>query len=386
MTGHHDREPRRLVSAEALRHNLAVLRRQAATGAPGVRPLLWPAVKANAYGHGVEAVLRAYMALPPGERPECLCVARVAEGVELRQLGWTARVLVMGPIPGPVPPEAAAAALELCVCAPGHVEAARQAARAIGRTVRVHLKVDTGMGRIGCAPDDVPAMLRLIAAAHGVELAGFMTHLACADEPDRDEGVACTQNQRAIFARAVAALEQHCRETGTPMPLVHLANSAATLAPAPHDRYPVCRPGLAIYGLIPHRDLPGALDLRPALRVVAPVLGWADADGRRLLRVGIGALHGYWPRHAAARSAMLGAGWRGRVVRVEALESLLELDDDAMIPSAEAAIAAGDEALVIGPDRSGDTATLAEALARGIGTINYEIATGLASGLTTELV
>lgn len=248
MPPHTPRPTRAITDLRAIRHNVAVLRRRLA---PGVQVCL--VVKANAYGHGAVEVART--AIDAGV--ERLMVATVSEGVELRAAGLTdTPVFVHAPWTTPELELAFQHELELVV---GSHEAARTLsveATGDGRIARVHVEIDTGMGRGGLAPETaIPATVD-IAALHGLEIAGMMTHFPSADVPDD----AFTRDQISLFRMLVAGL----REAGVDPGLVHAANSPATLH-YPDAQFDMVRLGLLAYGIRPQPEFCPEVDLRPAL-------------------------------------------------------------------------------------------------------------------------
>ena len=251
--------PTLTVDLAALRHNLALLR--AHTGAAVA---LLAAVKADAYGHGLEVVAAEL------ERAgvDAFGVATADEALTLRRLGLGARILLFGPVRTSVA-ELVAAEVELTVtdaASLAAIEAARPAARA-----RVHLKLDTGMGRLGRPAEEAVALARAIERSRWSELAALWTHLACADEPHADAPDGSTTRALERFDAALDAVAR----AGITVPLAHAANSAATLR-LPQAHYGMVRPGIALYG---HSATPaaarvlgaGAERLRPAATLQAPV-------------------------------------------------------------------------------------------------------------------
>ena len=218
------------VDPSAIEHNVAVVR-AAADGAP-----VWAVVKADGYGHG--ALVAAGAALRGGAAG--LCVALVQEGVQLREAGVSAPVLVFGEQP-PAELEAAVRhGLTSTVYSLRQVAALDAVARGAGLVHTVHLKVDSGMHRVGCDPTDAPAIAAAIVSAPGLHLEGVYSHLAVADEP----GHPFTARQVAVFDAVLAGLT----DAGVRPPLVHLANSAGALA-HPVARRSLVRPGIAVYGI-----------------------------------------------------------------------------------------------------------------------------------------
>ena len=231
------------VNLDALAANVRVLRSHI-----GPRVRLVAVVKANAYGHGAVPVASAVLAAGA----DGLAVGRLDEAVELRNAGITAPILVMGP----VPPSGARRCVALRLTPTVHnltmAQALAHAARAAGRVLPVHVKVDTGMHRFGLLTDEAVAFTSVVAALAGLAVEGLYTHFAAADA----DNLTATRQQLADFLDVVGRL----RAAGITPAVLHAANSAATLAlPAAHlDQV---RVGAALYGLHTTgvRDAAGAL-------------------------------------------------------------------------------------------------------------------------------
>ena len=250
--GDDEPESAAVVDLAAIRRNLRVLR--TAAGSAQVMAVL----KADAYGHGVLPVARA--ALAAGTT--WLGVARASDALRLRTelRPADARVLTWLHTPGAPFTRLLAAEVDVSVGAPWALEEVAAAARDTGRVARVHLKVDTGMGRNGVGTEDLASLARRaasLAATGHVEVVGLWTHLACADTP----GHPATHDQVARFEDATDVL----RGVGIEVPLRHVAASAGTLTD-PRLHYDLVRPGLAVYGLspLPPGD-PRASMLTPAM-------------------------------------------------------------------------------------------------------------------------
>jgi alanine racemase len=346
----------------AIRRNVERLRARAK---PGVEVLV--AVKANAYGHGMLPVARALASAGVG----WFGVATPEEALTLRAAGVSGRILLFGPVRGPALPRLLAAGVDLTVCDEDDVSSALDALPADAGPARLHLKVDTGMGRLGRRPGEAVAVARRVASDERLRLAGLWTHFACADEPSRG----LTERQIAAFDRVTEDLATE----GIEPELRHAANSAGVLAfPASH--YDLIRPGLSAYGYPPGPDLAAdAADLEPALRWTAPVAfvkrvraGEAVSYGQRwtapsdttvaTVRVGYG--DGY-PRALTNLGVATVAGRTGRVVGTVCM-------DQTMLDVGDAEVAVGDEVVLMGPGGPG-----ADALAERIGTIAYELLTGV---------
>jgi alanine racemase len=246
---------RATVDLDAISRNVEVLRKHAGSAA------VMAVVKADAYGHGLLPCTRA--ALAGGA--SWLGVAQLSEALELRESGIGTRLLSWLHVPGSDFSAAIAADIDLSVSALWSLAEVAQAARALGRTARIHLKVDTGLGRNGAFGDDWPALLaaaRRLEAEGVVAVVGVWTHFVYADEPTHPT----VRSQEERFAQAVQDVER----AGCALEVRHIANSAATLT-NPGAAYDLVRPGLAVYGLSPVPDLgdPASFGLTPAMTLTA---------------------------------------------------------------------------------------------------------------------
>jgi alanine racemase len=221
----------------AVEHNVAEL---CAVAAPAQ---LWAVVKANGYGHGAIEVARA--ALRGGAAG--LCVALVQEGAALRAAGVECPILVLSEQPPDELVDAVSNGLELTVYSMAQLQAI---AAAGGNDHPVHLKIDTGMHRVGASPDDALLLGVAIAESSAVRLSGVCTHLAVADEPSNS----FTALQLQSFDEVVATLAA----AGHYPPMTHAANSAAAIA-HPTARYSMVRVGIAVYGISTGLALDGKL-------------------------------------------------------------------------------------------------------------------------------
>lgn len=241
------------VDLDAVAHNVRLLAERA-DGA-----IVCAVVKADGYGHGAVPVATAAL----GAGATWLGVAQVDEGRKLRAAGIDAPILLLSE---PAPTEidlALAAGIRLVVYRPELIDAVAARADALGvPSVPVHLKVDTGMRRVGCEPGDAVAVARRIVAHDRLVLEGTMTHLAVADEP----GEPTTDRQLERFQQACRALT----DAGIAPGIRHAANSAGTID-VPGSRLDLVRVGIAIYGIPPSPALADRLPLRPALRWTSTV-------------------------------------------------------------------------------------------------------------------
>ncbi|MCX7718120.1 MAG: alanine racemase [Candidatus Sumerlaeaceae bacterium] len=353
------------IDVGAVRHNFRQMRGLAS---PAVR--VFAVVKADAYGHGAVPVARALA----DEGADMLCVARVEEALELRRNGLRAPLLVFAP-PFLLQAELLIAAnARGVVCASDHIEAAAAAARRHGHRLAVYLKVDVGMGRLGCKPADALALARSIRATSNLQLEGVMSHLPCADGPPES----LTRQHIAIFDSVRRLFEA----SGFHGLVWHLANSAATMD-YPEAHFDAVRTGIALYGQYPSPDIRRRVDLRPAMSLKTRIVYLKDVPKgtglsyghtfiaprpMRVATVPIGYADGY-PRHASNRTVMLVRGCEAPVVgRVCMDQVLLDVTD---CPGVQQ----GDEVLVFG--RSGDHFLPADAVAAMYGSIGYELTTRL---------
>lgn len=351
------------IDLAAIRHNAGVLARAAG----GAR--LMAVVKADGYGHG--GIPAACAALEGGAT--ALAVAAVSEVEDLRAAGIDAPVLVMGPLTGREWGRAMAAGAEVAAWTPQAVERARAAGKSAGRRPRIHLKLDTGMGRLGARPEDVGALAdAAVAAGDGVVVAGLMTHFATADETE-GENAAFMSEQLLRFRSAVAGLRERF-----PRALVHAANSAATLR-QPATAFDMVRCGIALYGCSPFGDDPAAHDLRPAMSWVSYLASvktlrsresvgygraWRAARGTRVGLVPVGYADGY-ARALSGKADVLVGGRRVPVV------GTISMDQLTVDLGPEGVEGVGEEVVLVGAQ--GAERVTAEEVAAWRGTINYEV-------------
>ena len=284
----------RSVDISALKHNLAALRRALSPGTA-----LMPVIKANAYGAGADIVANIFR--------DCryMAVADAQEAVRLRAVFPGAEMVLLYQPTRDAIPAIVAQDLIAGVCDRGFLEALSAAAVAAGRVARVHMELDTGMGRLGVQPDEAAAFARAVCALEGVTLHGVYTHYACADSPEAAD-VAFTREQTARFRRAAAAVEEVCgREV-----LKHACAGAAVFT-QPDAHFDLVRPGYMLYGYYPHPDLKRYVTLRPALKLVSRIL--------YVKRVPAGTSIGYNRSFVTARDSVIATvavGYSGGVSRV----------------------------------------------------------------------
>lgn len=357
------------VDLVAVRHNVRLLTPE------GVE--LMAVVKADGYGHGDVAVARA--ALEAGA--SWLAVSLVEEGLALRERGISAPILVLTEFPPGSEKEALAGGLTPSVYTEQGLAGLQQAAGSTGRPLGVHLKIDTGMHRVGLwPPEDAPAFARRILEA-GLELHAMWTHFSDAETDDE-----ATLEQLRRFRDAVRAVT----ETGPGRPLLHTANSGATIR-FPQTHLDLVRPGAAIYGLDPGGGVGGGLDLRQALtwRSAVSMVKRLPAGerlsygGRYTLErdatvatVPVGYEDGF-PRTASGKAHVLIGGRRHPVVGTITMDQVLvDCGDDP--------VSAEDEVVLLGTQ--GDERITVEELAGQAETIGRAITTGISERVPREYV
>ena len=351
--------PRADIDLGAVAANLGVLRSYLGKGTE-----VLAAVKANAYGHGAIEVASYLRNLGV----EGFGVATAEEALELRRAGVTGRVLIFGPVFTRI---AELVDHDVTLTVTDATSLAAITAAAPPRPARVHLKVDTGMGRLGLSGPAAVTMAQTLDRTAGVSLEGVWTHLARADEADRQ----ATEVQLERFAVLIAALEAE----GLKPLLTHAANSAGIVA-HPDSHFDMVRPGIALYG---YHSSPFTAALEPGLKPVmtlsAPVTFvkavskgtpisyaglWTAPKDTVVATVRIGYADGY-PRLLSNRTHV----WlRGRELAIVGRVCM----DQLMVEAGDAEVKAGDRVILFGP--GGPTA---EELAASIGTISYELLTSV---------
>jgi alanine racemase len=352
------------VNVAALERNCSRLRSELREGVA-----LCAVVKADGYGHGAAQSARAALAGGAG----WLAVASAQEAQELREADASAaRVLVMGALTPPELRQALAADADVVVWSEQHVRAVAGAGGG-----RVHVKFDSGMGRLGTRDsEEASRVLALAREAPGVQPVGAMTHFATADDPD-DDGF--FERQLDMFTRWARAAKAE-----QPRLLVHAANSAAVLR-APEAQFDMVRCGIAVYGMDPFGEDPEPRALEPVLELSSYVAevkacraGESAGYGRRFVAerdTHLGVLPiGYgdgWRRGLSDNAEVLIGGHRHPLVGTVSMDNVtIDLGADQ-----EAERLRGEPAILIGSQ--GNERITAEALARNLDTINYEITCSL---------
>jgi alanine racemase len=356
------------IDLDALAHNARAL--AALAGVP-----LTAVVKADAYGHGAVTVARYLEDTGAATR---FAVSLVEEGVELRQAGVTSPILVMGPSQRGGEAEVVARGLTPVVADAGEFAVLAEIGRARGYPVDVHLKVDTGMSRLGVSATLAPV---LAARGDGVRIVGLMTHFACADGDDPADPRSMTRRQLAAFAevdRAVVA-------AGAPVTVRHAANSAGALL-FPEARLDTVRCGLALYGGGWWDGAVPAFGRRQAMRLVTEIAEirdaaagtsvgygatWTAARATRLAVLPVGYADGL-PRRASGLAQVLVRGQRVPLVGTVSMDIVIA--DVTDVPGA----APGDEVVLLGDsaDAGGPAITTGE-LAAWAGVTEYEVTCGM---------
>ncbi len=360
-----DRPTAALIDLEALEHNFKEAVRRA-----GGRQVL-AVVKAGAYGHGAVEISRRLLGLGA----DMLGVALVEEGNELREAGIEAPILVMGAL---FPDQAEAVVSLRLTPAVFTLAGARtlsEAAVKLRMKVSAHVKIDTGMGRIGIAPEEAPRLIAHMRGLEGVEVRGLMTHFADADLCDKQ--FASQQMER--FEKLLKTLDAD----GISVPVRHAANSAAVLD-FPRALFTMVRPGLMLYGYNPLEEGATA-DLRPVLSLVTRIAflktvpaGMPISYGRTFVTrresiiatLPIGYADGY-NRGLSNKAEALVRGVRASVVgRVCMDMCMIDVTD---VPG----VTEGDDVVLIG--NQGNERITADEIAAKTGTIAYEVLCGISS-------
>ncbi len=363
-----------LIHLDRLTHNVRLIEQLV-----GGRPL-WPAIKANAYGHGADIVAHHLTAL--GHRT--LCVAYLQEALALQQAGVKATFIVLS---ATLPEQAGAIVAADCepvVCTADMAAALSAEAERQDKLIAIHVKVDTGMGRIGITPGEVGQFLDYCRNLPGLHVHGLMSHFARADEADK----AHAEMQLACFLGVAGGAKNDGK------PCLHMANSAA-IFDLPASHLDAVRPGIALYGLAPSADI-----INQRVRDLLPVLEWrSKVTFLKEVPAGAGISYGHsfvtarpsliatvpigygdgLHRSLSNRCTFLIHGRRcpqvGRITMDQSMVDVTALRGQAEI---------GDDVIIIG--RQGGQEVTADELASTLGTINYEIVTAIASRVPRRAV
>lgn len=361
------RPTRAEVNLANLRHNLRVMQRTAG-GAE-----VWAVLKADGYGHGAKGVARTL------ERAGAtgICVALLEEGIELREAGIRVPILITGGYYGRAFGEVLRHSLTPVLHDPAQVEELADEVRYSGaEPASVHVKIDTGMSRLGVLPRDVPKMAEMLGRHPEVQVSGLMTHFACADGGDPES----IHAQLDLFDQASTAL----RKLGIDPALRHAANSAAILQ-APRAHLNVVRPGIALFGVEPRAGI--CKELRPVMQVRTELVAvreipagasvgygatWTAKRTSRIATIPMGYADGL-SRALSNRAELLVRGKRAPVAGIVSMDMAMldvtEIDD----------VRVGDECVVLGSQKGplGQDTISAEEIAGRMGTIPWEVLTDI---------
>ena len=361
------------IDLAALRHNFSLVKRKVPAGC-GILAV----VKADAYGHGFQYVSEELEKLGV----DAFAVAFLAEGVQLRMSGVNRPVLILGGIYPGEERRCIGLNISTALFSLEQAEALDRAALEIKcyRKAKVHLEIDTGMGRLGVPHDQAPDFLRKLRRFKNLELEGIFAHFASADELD-GSGRAFTSLQ----VERLAGVVEESRRLGFCPTYVHTSNSAGILT----RELSFCnlvRPGIILYGGLPSGDFAGMVAYKPVMRLASRVamLKWVEPGtsisyGRRFVAerrtliasVPVGYADGY-PRSLTNRGEALIRGKRARVAGTVCMDWIM-LDVTGID-----GVAVGDEVTLLGPDSAGECISVEE-LAQNAGTIPYEIFCGIST-------
>ena len=353
------------INLDHLTHNVCLLQELV-----GPRPM-WPAIKANAYGHGMEIIARHLVHLGY----DTLCVAHITEAISLREAGIDARLILLSATLPEHSEAIIACNSEPAVCTLEMVAALSHHAQKASKQVSVHLMVDTGMGRIGIYPDEVPAFLDQCSTFPALRVRGLMSHFPCADETDKSLSLEEIEHFQRIIEMTKAYKIEVC----------HMANSAAIFG-LPGSYFDAVRPGISLYGLRPSWEInsPIVEKLKPVLELKTQITFLKEVPSGTGLSYGH-AYHTQRPSLIATLPVGYGDGLnrnlsnnfdllvRGmrcpQVGRITMDQTLVD------VTALRGSVESGDEVVVIG--RQGDEEITADELAKKLNTINYEVVTGI---------
>jgi len=347
-------------------HNVAIVEQRTA-------PVqVWAVVKANGYGHG--AVPVAHAALAGGATG--LCVAIVDEGVALRRAGITAPILLLSEQPPELADLIVGYQLTPTVTTTRGAAVLAASAAAADQTIKIHIKVDTGMHRVGVAPNETVSLASFINSYESLAIEGVYTHFAVADNPSHPANA----EQLSAFNTVLENLSSH----GINPPLIHAANSAAALASEP-SRFTMVRLGIAMYGLRPGAgvaDLCAGLIPAMSLKARVSAVRWVEAGeavsyglvrpltkGSLIATVPIGYADGV-PRALGRTSIQVLLNGVPRTIAGTITMDQLMIDCES-----DSSVMVGDEVVLIG--KQGEHSVTADDWAEALGTIGYEIVCGI---------
>jgi alanine racemase len=357
------------IDLRALRFNYEGVRKRVG---PGVR--IMGIVKANAYGHGIVEVSRALVRFGV----DYLGVGFAEEGIALRKAGVACPILVLGGVLGRQISDFLQHRLDITISS---IEVARQVAEEVrrsnaGTAADVHLKIDTGMERIGVKSENAPKFIDDVSRLPGINVRGLYSHFATADEADKS----FAKEQLKRFDVVVAAAHR----AGRTIPYIHIANSGAILD-IPGSYHTMVRPGIMLYGVYPSKESGRGVPLRPVLSLRSNVVfikevppgtsvsygrRYTTAKATRIATVPVGYGDGYPRRLSDAANVLIG-GRPYPVVGTVCMDALM------VDVGTDAPIHVGDDVTLIGPDNGSQIGIWD--LSDTVGTIPYEILTGIAA-------
>ena len=356
-----ERATRAIIDLGAISRNIAEIRKKI-----GNKRGLMAVVKADGYGHGAVEVSRA--ALRSGA--DFLGVALPEEGQQLREAGIEAPILVVGLIQPEEAYKVVKFQLSQAVASVELLEALNHEASKVSTWISVHVKLETGMGRIGVKPEDAVSFVRKVKSFKNLNLEGLFSHFSSADEKDKT----FSERQLQLFDQVIGNLQL----AGIEVPKKHIANSAAILD-LPQSYYDIVRPGIMIYGLYPSREVSHSIELKHAMtfktkisevKVVPP--GTPISYGRTFITkkkttvatLPVGYADGY-NRLLSNHGEVLVKGRRAPV------NGTICMDMCMVDASSVEDIRPGDEVILFGEELPVDE------IAAKIGTINYEVVCGV---------
>lgn len=362
--------------------NLGLIQHNTAVIAQRIAPTeLWAVVKAGAYGHGAVQVSQA--AISAGATG--LCVALVEEAIALRAGGISAPILLLSEQPASQAHDIVSRDLVATVSTVIGANAIATAAAQVGQVASVHMKIDTGMHRVGVAPSEALALAQYIGSTESLRLDGIWTHFAVADTPTHVANAA----QLKLFTDTLDMLASH----GITAPCIHAANSAAALT-VPDSRFSMARIGIALYGLLPGPDVRDACSgLIPvmSLRSRVSALRWIEAGDavsyglRRpvlskslIATIPVGYADGVPRRLWESQTSVLINGTPREICGTVSMDQLM------VNCGSDSSVAIGDEVVLFGTQ--GEHTVTADDWAARCGTIGYEIVCGVSARIHRRYV
>ncbi len=348
------------VNLDAIKHNIKQVRRELSSDTK-----IMAVVKAGGYGHGAVQVAKA--AVKTGV--DCLGVATVSEGIKLRKADVKAEILILGTLATNQIEEV----FEYDLTPTIYSYQMAKNLSAFQKELKIHIKIDTGMGRIGLLPKEARKEIIRISELPYIEIEGLFTHFA-----KSDTDLAYTQKQIDQFNQIIDFL----KEKGLDIPLIHSSNSAAIIN-YPQAHYDLVRMGIILYGLYPDPSLEGKLDLLPALSWKAKIVNLKKVEAGRGISYGstyitqkatqvgtlpVGYHDGYW-RGLSGKTEVLIKGQRAEVIGTICMDQM-------MVDLTGIDVSIGDQVVLIG--QSGEEEITATDLATKVNTINYEVISRIA--------